>query len=160
MSAGARQHIPTIVISVVIAILFASTAPWWWTYMPWVHANPAAAVSPLGFSGGCAPFELYAQNRWQPYGTAIRAAPSPTSKETGAFSPNHLVAVNGWVYGVVAYPTNVPPFNNNIWYHLADNSGWVSFAGVRAVPTAEDPSGLASGGPSGPISAACQGATQ
>jgi hypothetical protein len=151
-----KRHLPTVDISIVVGVIFASTSPWWWKYTPRGFVNFATAITPIGFSGGYAPFELYAQNRWIPHGTAIRTAPSPTSREVGSYSPNHLVDVNGWVYGVVTYPKNTPPFNSNVWYHLADNNGWVSFAGVRSQPAINDPTLRANGGPPAPVSSLCE----
>jgi hypothetical protein len=117
---------------------------------------PASAV--VGMSGGCSPFQVFAQNRWEPYGTAIRAQPNVLTTLVGSFPGNMSIAVNGWVYGRAAYPTNTPPWNSNVWYHLADGAGWVSFAGVRAAPSAEDPTGSSKyGGVPAPISNSCEG---
>jgi hypothetical protein len=111
-------------------------------------------------SGGCEPFQVFAQNRWDPVGTTIRAEPSVLSTQIGSFPPNMSISVNGWVHGRPAYPTNEAPWNNDVWYHLTDGAGWVSFAGVRATPVAHDPTGLADGGPAAAIAPACQGAVQ
>lgn len=112
-------------------------------------------------SGGCAPFQVYAQNRWAPYGTAIREQPNVLSTQVGSEPGNMSLSVNGWVYGRAAYPTNTPPWNSSVWYHLADGAGWVSFPGVRATPTAPDPTGLSKdGGAPAPTPANCQAAVQ
>lgn len=111
-------------------------------------------------SGGCAPFQAFAPNRWGPVGTAIREQPSVLSTQVGSFPPNMSISVNGWVHGRPAYTTNVAPWSNDVWYHLTDGAGWVSFAGVRATPTSVDPTGLADGGASQAISPACEGAVQ
>lgn len=111
----------------------------------------------VGFVGGCAPFRVYAQNRWLPYGAAIRSGPSLANKQISARDPNQSIEVNGWVHGDVAYPHNAKPFNSNIWFHLADGAGWVSFAGVREDPTFNDPTLLASGGTPAPTEPGCQG---
>lgn len=87
------------------------------------------------FVAGCKPFNLHAQNRWDPIGAARWVAPMPTAKKEPAFGGNELVAIDGWVRTRAAYPTNSPPWNSSVWFHLADDSGWVSFAGVRAEPT-------------------------
>ncbi len=117
---------------------------------------PASAI--VGMSGGCSPFQLFAQNRWKPYGTAIRAQPNVLSTQVGSFPGNMSIAVNGWVYSRAPYPTNTPPWNSKVWYHLADGAGWVSFAGVRATPSAEDPTGLSKyGGSTAPTSKHCEG---
>jgi hypothetical protein len=111
-------------------------------------------------SGGCSAFQVFAQNRWAPLGAAIRAQPNVLSTQLGGYPGNMSIAVNGWVYGGVAYPTNTPPWNSNVWFHLADGAGWVSFAGVRATPTSPDPTGRANGGDPAPTSSACEGGVQ
>jgi len=141
-----------------IAAFFATDAPAWWKHFHEKHHTAISAA--VGMSGGCAPYEVYAQNRWQPYGASLRPAPNPLSPKIGSYGPNEVIAVNGWVHGVVAYPTNPPPFNSDLWFHVADGSGWVSFAGVRAVPTPQDPTGQATGGPPAPVPGVCAGATQ
>ncbi len=97
------------------------------------HQAPARAAI-TGFSGGCPAFRVYAQNRWRPVGTAIRISPNALSTQVGSFPPNMVIAVNGWVHGRVGYATNEPPFDSDVWFHLADGAGWVSFAGVRMNP--------------------------
>jgi hypothetical protein len=114
----------------------------------------------IRFLGGCTPFRVFAQNRWYPYGAAIRSAPSITAKQISNRDPNQSLAVNGWVHGTVAYRTNTPPWNNDIWFHLADGGGWVSFAGVRAAPVSQDPTGQADGGPPALTLPVCQGDAQ
>ena len=86
-------------------------------------------------SGGCAPFQVFAQNRWKPYGAAIRAQPNVLSELVGTEPGNFSLSVNGWVYSRPAYPTNTPPWNNGVWYHLTDGAGWVSLR-VRVIPAA------------------------
>lgn len=149
-----------IIFSVLLAIATLGSAPWWWHY---VHPSAKAATGSseiAGMSGGCARFQVFAQNRWAPLGAAIRAQPSVLSTQVGSFPGNMSIAVNGWVYGAVAYPTNTPPWNSDIWFHLADGSGWVSFAGIRATPTSPDPTGHANGGDPAPAPASCEGAVQ
>jgi len=72
----------------------------------------------------------------------------------------HGYRVNGWVHGRVGYATNEPPFDSDVWFHLADGAGWVSFAGVRMNPTTFDPTGTADGGPPAATSPSCEGAIQ
>lgn len=43
-------------------------------------------------------------------------------------------------------PREHPAWNSDVWFHLADNSGWVTFAAVRADPTVPDPSGFSPDG--------------
>ena len=148
-------------VAIVIAALFASSAPWWWHALFDRHGRAGASSSAVvGFSGGCATYQLFAQNRWRPVGAAIRDAPNVLSTQNGSFPPNMSVAVNGWVHGRAAYPTNVAPFNSDVWFHLADGAGWVSFGAVRASPTAFDPTGVAAGGPAAATPAQCEGAVQ
>jgi hypothetical protein len=110
-------------------------------------------------SGGCSPYVVYAQNRWQPYGAKRMAAPYRDAKQLSpGVAPNELIYVDGWVRSESAQPSNVAPWDSNIWFHLADSSGWVSFAGTRAVPTPPDPTGLdPNGGTPAPTPADCEG---
>jgi hypothetical protein len=134
-----------ILISLLVTVLTASSAPWWW---PRVHRliDRVSGRETTSFSGGCGGYQLYAQNRWNPAGASIRRAPDPLSAKVGSFGPNEIVAVNGWVRAKVAYPNNPAPYDSDVWFHLADNRGWVSFAGVRAAPTDFDPTGHAKDG--------------
>ena len=144
-------------LSAALAVATLGSAPWWWRLLSRSSPTPASAVA--GMSGGCAGFQVFAQNRWQPYGTAIRAQPNVLSQLIGTEPGNFSLSVNGWVYGRAPYPTNTPPWNSGVWYHLADGAGWVSFAGVRATPSSEDPTGLSKyGGDPAPTSKDCQGA--
>jgi hypothetical protein len=154
-----REHLPAVIITIVVAIAFATGPPWWWKYLG-SNSSASGQAGVIRFRGGCSPFTVYAQNRWQPYGAAIRTAPSPTSKQIASKDPNQLIAVDGWVHGTVSYLLNVAPFNNDVWFHLADGSGWVSFAGIRAQTTSEDPTGFADGGPPVPLKSQCQGNAQ
>lgn len=85
-------------------------------------------------------------------------APDPLATQIGGFAPNQVVAVDGWVHGNIAYPSNAPPWNSDIWFHVRDG-GWVTFGAVRAVPTDFDPTGREDGGPPAAASSRCQGAT-
>lgn len=146
-------------VGIVIAVVTMSSAPWWWQYMPWEHRLPEGVT---GMSGGCDAYQVFAQNRWDPVGPVVRAAPSITSKIVSIqYGANQSIAVNGWVHSRAAYPTNKSPWNSDIWFHVADDSGWVSFAGVRETPVGHDPSGLSpDGGPPAPTPGNCQGAVQ
>jgi hypothetical protein len=146
-----------IIVTVAVAIAGAGSAPWWW---PRSHLQqPASAI--VGMSGGCAPFQVFAQNRWAPVGTAIRAAPNVQSEQVGSFPANMSISINGWAYGRPAYPTDTAPWNSDVWFHLADGAGWVSFPGVRATPVANDPTGTSpDGGTPAPTSSTCGGAIQ
>lgn len=96
------------------------------------------------FVTGCDPFTVYSQNRFEPYGTAVRtelSVKAPKSEEI-AFAPNEVITVDGWTRtGEVAYPTNPEPIRTDIWFHLKNADGYVSFAGVRGAPTANDETG-------------------
>ncbi len=118
-------------LAIVVALLTASSAPWWWN--AW---NEEASDD---FVGGCEPFNLFAQNQFDPPGAKIWVAPSPTAQSRTGFAPNEIVTVDGWVRAKSPYATtNPPPWNADVWFHLADGSGWLTFAGVRSAPT--DPS--------------------
>jgi hypothetical protein len=144
-----------LILSIFVSIGFGNDWPWWSKYLGIGKTPLGVGVS--GFSGGCDAFQIFAQNRWQPYGTVMRAQPNVLSKQVGGFSPNQSIAVNGWVHSRPAYPTNSAPWNSDAWFHLADQSGWVSFAGVRATTTTEDPTGLGEGGPPAATSKFCEG---
>jgi hypothetical protein len=147
--------------TIVVAVLAASSGPWWWQYTPWGKSRPQLPPGVVGFSGGCDAFQVFAQNRWDPIGTVVRAQPNVNSKNVGTYGPNQSITVNGWVHSRPAYPTNTAPWNSDIWFHVADDSGWVSFPGVRAAPVAHDPTGLDPyGGTPAPTSGSCEGAVQ
>ena len=149
-------------VGLVLAVAAATGPPWWFKAVGLEGSSsasgPAGAV--VGMSGGCTPFQVFAQGRWRPLGTAIREAPSVLSTQVGSFPANMSISTNGWVYGRPAYPTNVAPWNSAVWFHLTDGAGWVSFPGVRASPVAFDPTGLANGGPPAATSPRCGGAVQ
>jgi hypothetical protein len=155
-----RDNVVGIVASIIITALSASSAPFWWPYL-FGHKTPPSTQGVIGFSGGCSPYQIFAQNRWQPYGTAVRTEPDVKSKQVDAYPGNYSIAVDGWVHSTVAYTTNTPPWNSDVWFHLADGSGWVSFAGVRGVPTSQDITGRSpDGGQPAPMPPDCQGSAQ
>ena len=101
---------------------------------------------------------MHAQNRYEPYGAARRVAPYREAAQVGNYDPNQLSPVDGWVRTRAPYPSNPAPFNSDIWFHVADDSGWLSFAGVRADTTTPDPTGLAEdGGRPAPAEPDCGG---
>lgn len=119
------------------------------------------AVSCRRHVGWCAPFEAISQNRYPPYGAAIRTQPNALSTKVGSYAGNAVISVNGWVYGTTDYPTNPPPWKSNIWFHLADGAGWVAYPAVRAYPMTPDPDGLnPNGGPPVATSKSCEGEIQ
>lgn len=150
-----------LVFSVVLTVIAASSAPWWWRFTPWEAANDGPARGVVGFSGGCDAFQVFAQNRWDPVGTVVRAGPNVNAKRVGGYAANQSISSDGWVHSRPAYPTNSAPWNSDVWFHVADDSGWVSFPGVRATPVAHDPSGQSpDGGTPAPTSGRCEGSIQ
>lgn len=121
--------------------------------------STGTGLVPVGMTGGCTTFRIYAQNKFNPVGSAIRTAPTPTAPIMRTIAPNYQMFANGYVQGDVAYPLNRPPLNNNIWFHLSDG-GWVSFAGVRSLPTDLDPTGRGDDGPLVPLLSQCLGVLQ
>jgi hypothetical protein len=147
-------------IQITLAFALAGGWPWWWPLVTG-DKKPAVASDVVGITGGCEPFRAHAQNRWAPVGAAVRAGPNVESRRVRGEPPNMVLMVDGWVHSRVAYPTNPAPWNSDIWYHLADNSGWVSFAGVRANPTSTDSTGLSKdGGTPARLSTDCEGSVK
>jgi hypothetical protein len=57
------------------------------------------------------------------------------------------------------YPTNPPPWNSNICFHLSDGTGRVAYPAVGANQMTPDPDGLNPGGdPPVATSKSCEGA--
>lgn len=132
----------------ITAGILAAGSAWW----PFDEDHASALV------GGCVPFDLYAQNQFEPYGTNTRAEPYPSSEVVGGFSPNELVTVDGWVRTRTPYPTNTSPWNSDAWFHLSNDQGWVPFAAVRSVPTSHDPeNGFGPGSDPAPLDEDCRG---
>lgn len=178
-----RDIVIAVLISLVVGFVYLTGKPFWLqdssqpqgsssppnqsgsatssSSQPPPSPSPSAAPGVIGFQGGCAPFVVYAQNRWPAYGAAIRTAPSQTAKKIEGRAANEVIAVNGWVHSEVAYSWDPPPFNNDVWFHLADGSGWVSFAGVRGTVTQPDTTlHDPDGGPPAPMDAGCEGTAQ
>lgn len=162
--AAAEQHhsvlywvLSLVVAPLLVGLLLLTTAPWWW---PRGGDAPAArGTSVVGFAGGCGAFRLYAQDRWEPYGASVRAAPAVLARKVGDLGPNEIVAVDGWVHAGAGYLDNPPPFDNDVWFHLADNSGWVAFAAVRALSTSPASTNRDNdGGPAAATPPQCEGA--
>ena len=109
--------------------------------------------------GGCAPFNVYSQYQFRPYGTLRWSAPEPTAPRTPGFSENELITVDGWVKAQSPYAaSNTPPWNADVWFHLADDGGWVTYAGVRSAATQPDPEGgFGPGSDPVPLDPDCQG---
>lgn len=157
-----------LVIGLVVGLLLLTDPPLWWknlfgggeelgTQTTGTDQGPSV----VGFVGSCEPFRVVAQNRYNPPGARRLIAPDVLAEQVGGFGPNQVLAVDGWVHSTVAYPTNSPPFNSDIWFHLADDSGWVAFAAVRANPTVLDPTGLdPDGGTPAATPSTCEGAIQ
>ena len=147
-------------VAVLVAIVAATGPPWWFSLVGVGGGSQDASGAVVGMSGGCAPFQVFAQGRWRPTGTAIRQQPNVLSTQVGSFPANMSISVNGWVQSRPAYPTNTVSWNSGVWFHRTDGGGWVSFPGVRAYPVKFDPTGLANGGPPPPTSPSCEGAIQ
>jgi hypothetical protein len=159
VSKAVRDLLIGAAVSLLIGVALATGPPFWFKYVGLAH-SATANNGVIRFVGGCAPFRVYAQTRWYPYGVAVRSAPQITAKQIGSKDPNQSAPVDGWVHAEVAYPTNTPPWNSDVWFHMADGSGWISFAGVRAAPTSQDPTEHADGGPPISLQAQCQGSAQ
>lgn len=115
----------------------------------------------LGFVGGCQRFSVFAENRWLPVGAVVRAAPSRSARQVGFYAANSLIPIDGWVRTQAALPSNKPPFDSDVWFHQADNEGWVSYAAVRADPTTTDTTGFSSdGGRPVPADPSCSGSVR
>jgi hypothetical protein len=177
-----RDHAIGAAISLAIGLLLLGSAPLWWddagrlvsggngsgsssSGSPDSAASSAGTAGPASDAGssvtpiigGCQGFQLYAQNRWAPLGAAVRESPSAAARQVAGIPGNGIVYVDGWIHGPVAYPLNSEPWNSDVWFHLADGTGWVSFAGTRGVPTDIDPTGRADGGIPSPIPPDCEG---
>ena len=135
-------------LAVCVAVLSASTAPWWWRVV---------FDGRDGLVGGCEPFNLHAQNQFDPLGTKIWEAPSPTADSFHGFAPNELITVDGWVRTRAPYPSNQPPWDSDVWFHLANGAGWVTFAGVRADPTDPSAGNFGDGSSPAPVDPDCAG---
>lgn len=138
----------------IAGVLFAAACALYVTAKP-VECAPAGVTC---FVGGCDTFSVYAQNRYDPPGAAVRVEPLRTGLQMGGYLPNQLIPVDGWVRTRAAYPSNPPPFDSDVWFHLADDKGWVSFAGVRADPTDRAPTNFDDdGGRAAPTPPECGG---
>jgi hypothetical protein len=99
-------------VALLLGVAAATGPPWWFKAvgLESTHSSSQRTSAVVGMSGGCMPFQVFAQGRWRPLGTAIRAAPNVLSTQVGSFPANMSISVNGWVYGRSAYPTNVAPW--------------------------------------------------
>lgn len=131
-------------------------------YAQAAHDDSSGARGSSSLVGGCASFNVYAQNQFPPLGTLRWSAPDVTAKREPGFAGNELITVDGWVKAQSPYgATNDPPWNADVWFHLADGSGWVTFAGVRSAPTGPDPqNGLGPGSDPVPLDPVCQGSVR
>lgn len=132
-----KERLIEAAIGLVLGLTLLGGAPLWWhPFLRAVGLDPA--IAPL--KGGCGSYTIYAQGRWDPLGAALRAKPDGNAKKVGGFGANEPIVVNGWVHGgSTLYPNNPAPYDNDIWFHLANDSGWVSFGGTRAEPVDRDP---------------------
>lgn len=126
----------TVVTSLVIGVLLMGSAPFWWhPFLRAIGKEPEIA----SISGGCGDgFTIFAQNKWAPLGAAIRARPDVGAVKVGSLAPNEPLVVDGWVTSSVPYPNNPSPYDSNVWFHMKNGAGFVSFGGVRTQPTVPD----------------------
>ena len=88
----------------------------------------------------------------------IRDRPDGAAKKVGGFGPNEPIVVDGWVHGSTMYPNNPSPFNGDIWFHVSNGTGWVSYGGTRAQPVDRDPTDRDTyGGVPAPTPEGCEG---
>lgn len=141
-------------------------------------ASTATSTMHNEFVGGCEPFTIYAQNRFDPLGAAARTKPFPDE----VFKLQHgypgvdangnpfELTVDGWVdTHEPPYRLNPAPFNKGVYYHVVQDAlgisdeldVFVSYAGVRGEPTvpAADPTSTDRGMPA-PLDPACEGIFQ
>ena len=101
------------------------------------------------FVGGCGRFHVYEQGRYATpgYGAALRVDPfpsaprvdlDPSTERMDGSASNTIIPVNGWVATEAPYLTNPDPWDSDVWFHLTNGTGWVSFAGVRAEPSSPE----------------------
>lgn len=153
---GVKAFGAVIVVRGVLAMIVVVIGPE--KVRAWASPQPPGVPGVTPMSGGCEPFQVFAQNRWNPVGARILAAPNMASKQIGSIAPNKTVYVDGWVPGNPAYPHNTPPWDSPEYLHLADGSGRVTFGGVRALPTDFDPTGHSNyGGEPVPLRNECRG---
>lgn len=141
-----------------VGVWLAAVATLAGSVAPFVLMRKAGPPGVAELVGGCEPFVVVAQNRWEPIGVMARAQPLLSGKEVARYLGNTHLTVDGWVRTRAPYPENPSPWDSDVWFHLSDSSGWISFAGVRADPTPYDPTGLdPNGGRPAPTPAECSG---
>ena len=157
-----RHHPVAVLYAVAVVTMLASllALPPAWDLLRRVTNTGTPDTAVVGMVGGCEPFLIYAQNEWAPLGAVKRSGPSPTAHVLGQYDGNEPIAVDGWVHAIPAYPTNYPPFDSDIWFRVADGSGWVSFAGLRAAPTRPLTTPSEGGTKAAPAPEECQGAVR
>lgn len=150
------SHLRAAAVTILIAaMIFGGVS---WRYLRLDDPVPPGVASLIG---GCTRYNLYAQNRFPPLGARVMAAPLPDAKKVDGRAGNEIVTVDGWVRTKAPYPTNPEPWNSDIWFHLADQSGWVSFAGVRSAPTSPDMNGRDPyGGEPAGLDRSCEGSVR
>lgn len=97
----------------------------------------------------CKPHQVYAQGMWAPPGAVVRDQPDRAAHQVGTLKANQAIQVDYWFHsGTPVYPQNQPPYNSDVWLHMAEAGSvneWVNFAAVRAGQVAlenYDPTGL------------------
>ena len=138
-STSSTQSVPTVQVTTAVVSdgtseqVAPSTVP--------TQPVPSDMLPTVEFVGGCDRFVVYSQDRWPPPGVSLRVDPFPWSHkiDTDPFTSginginvHTAIYVDGWVATESPYPTNPDIWNSDAWFHLEDDSGWVSFAGVRS----------------------------
>jgi hypothetical protein len=79
-------------VAAALAVAAATGPPWWFKLvgLEGTGSAPPSTTEVGGMSGGCAPFQVFAQGRWRPLGTAIRAAPNVLSAPDGQFPGEYV----------------------------------------------------------------------
>ncbi len=123
-------------------------------------STAANTSSKVELKGGCPPFTVYAQNRWDHLGANVRTAPDVGAELIEELPGNTPIKVSGYVVTVPVYPNNKPPYQGGEWFFSVSEEGWVNSAAVRAEPTEPDPTGTAGGGSPVRLQPKCQGTPQ
>lgn len=158
---------PATILVAATTSVATTTAP---TSTTTTTEHAPSGVEPLfEFVGGCERFHVYAQGRLSSpgYGAALRVDPflsaprgdvDPSTPRIDGFAANTILSVNGWVATEAPYATEPDPWDSDVWFHLTNGMGWVSFAGVRAQASHPgETDGPAGGGQPVEIRPECEG---
>ena len=95
-------------------------------------------TAPPTYIGGCDTFAVYSQGRASPSGATVREMPYLWAPEVRMVGANAGISVDGWIETAAPYPGNKPPWYSAVWFRPTSGAGVVSFARVRAEPTAPE----------------------